>query len=456
MDYLAPITRHIIAPAWAAWERSPYLRHYRRLKKTQYDTPEVIQERQWQKVEQLIDHAYRTTGFYRQRLDSVGLAPENIRSLEDLRAIPLLTKDDLRAHKEAMISEPYAKAKLIRSVTSGSTGTAVEVYHDEVSRQWKRAYTLRSDEWSGWRLGESAACMWGDPESTLRGWRGRLRNALLNRTRWIDTLKLTEESMDSFACSLRRRPPSLLFGHAHSLYMFADFLRSRDGAGFRPKGIIATSMVLHDWERTVIEDVFQCSVTNRYGCEEVSLIASQCEKHQGLHVNADGIYLEIIRADGSPTDPGELGRIVVTDLVNWAMPIIRYQIGDMASWSEQPCSCGRGLPILAKVEGRIADYVVTSKGVLVSGISLTDHFGCEVPGMAQLQIIQEEVDRFTFKIVKGPDFGQVSLDTIQSLVTDLFGDDVRHECKFVDRIPQEPSGKYRFCISKVENTFASK
>ncbi len=452
MDYLAPITRHLIAPAWAAWERSPYLQHYRRLKKTQYDPPELIQERQWEKLEQLIDHAYSTTDFYRRRLDSADLTPERICSFGDLRTMPLLTKDDLRGHKAEMLSSEYSPENLTSKTTSGSTGVSVEVLIDEQASQFKRGCTLRSDEWSGWRLGQRVAAVWGNPEYLKRGWRGWLRNTLLERATYLDTLKMDRAAMQHFAESLRRRPPSLLFGHAHSLYLFAQFVQANGGAGFRPRGIIATAMVLHQHERQLAEDVFNCPVTNRYGCEEVSLIACQCERHEGLHVNSDGIYLEILRPDGSPAEPGEAGMVVVTDLVNRAMPMIRYQVGDMASWAGQPCSCGRGLPVLEKVEGRIADYVTTTRGELISGISLTENFAMLVPGLAQLQIIQEEVDRFTFKIVKGSDFGQASIEKIKSLVAERFGKDTRYACEYVDKIPQEPSGKYRFCISKVSHS----
>src|SRR5258707_1233614 len=151
-------------------------------------------------------------------------------------------------------------------------------------------------------------------------------------------------------------------------------------------------MVLHDWQRRAIERAFGCPVTNRYGCEEVSLIACECERHGGLHVNADGIYLEVVRTDGTPAEPGEAGSLLVTDLVNRAMPLLCYQVGDVGALSERRCACGRGLPLLDRLEGREADYVVTPRGQLVSGISLTDHFATLVPGVAQLQIIQESVD----------------------------------------------------------------
>jgi phenylacetate-CoA ligase len=234
--------------------------------------------------------------------------------------------------------------------------------------------------------------------------------------------------------------------------LVAEYVRRVGLPGIRPRGIIATAMVLHDWQRRVIESVFGCPVTNRYGCEEVSLIACECERHDGLHVNADGVYVEILR-DGLPVGPGEPGSVIVTDLRNRAMPILRYQVGDVAVWSDRRCDCGRGLPLLERLEGREADYVLTPAGELISGISLTDNFGLHVPGLDQLQIIQETLHRFLFRIVRGPDFGEDSLRRISELVGERFGSEVSFECEYVDAIPQEASGKYRFCISKVDNPF---
>lgn len=452
-DPLAPLVRWLIAPAWACWERSPYLRYYRRWKQSQFQPADQVGRAQWQSLRSLAEHAYRTTDFYRRRFDSVGMTPADLRSPTDLLSIPVLTKADLRQHKAAMISDAYRGQKLHSKRTSGSTGVSVEVLVDEWSSQLHRGLTVRADEWSGWRLGEPVAAVWGNPTYLKRGWRGRLRNLLLERTRYLDTLKMDEPAIRRFADDLRRKPPAMIFGHAHSLYLFAEFLRKNGGAGFRPKGIISSAMVLHDWERRVIEEVFGTKVTNRYGCEEVSLIACECEVHRGLHINAEGVYVEVLRPDGSAAAPGELGAIVVTDLVNRGMPIIRYQIGDMAVRSDRQCPCGRGLPMLEQIEGRIADYVSTPAGELVSGISLTENFATLIPGLAQIQIIQEALDRFTFRIVRGPDYGADSDRSLEELVLERFGPGVTFAREFVDEIAKEPSGKYRFCISKVPNRF---
>ena len=451
MDLQAALIRNVIGPLWAKWERSPYLRHLSWLRVHQYDPPQAVRDRQWRTIKHLLRHAYESVPYYRCAFDEQRISPAAIRSFADFTRVPILTKSDIRAAGESLLSNRYAVADLHRKTTSGSTGVALTVWVDDDSLQWKRACTLRSDEWSGWRFGESVARVWGNPEYLRHGWRGRLRNALLERATYLDTLKMDEAALADFARRLQSRPPSLIFGHAHSVYLLAEYVRAAEIV-LRPRGIVTTAMVLHSWQRQAIEEVFACPVTNRYGCEEVSLIACECEHHQGLHVNAAGVYVELL-CDGRPAGPGEPGSVVVTDLTNRAMPLLRYQVGDVATWASEPCPCGRGLPLLDRIEGREADYVVTPAGELISGISLTENFALHVPGVAQLQIVQEEVSRFVFRIVRGADFGPASLRRLRELVAERFGPGVTFTCEFPDRIPQEASGKYRFCVSKVENRF---
>ncbi|MEN6457927.1 MAG: hypothetical protein ABFC63_03290 [Thermoguttaceae bacterium] len=449
MDLFAPVVRKVIAPAWARWEHSPYLRHYGRLLETQYSSAETIHERQWERLTEMVRHAYWTSPFWQRRLHGCGIRPSERLTPERFCGLRVLHRRDIQRHYDEMRSIDYRDAAVHRHKTSGSTGEAVEIVVDDAAQQFKRGCTLRSDVWSGWRLGERIAAVWGNPEHLKHGWRGWLRNWLLERKTCLDTLRMDEAEIARFVALLRRRPPSLLMGHAHSLYLLAQYAQDHNIAWIRPRGIVSTAMVLHGWERRAIEMAFGCPVTNRYGCEEVSLIACECEQHSGLHVNADGVYVEILRPDGSPALPGETGAVVATDLQNRAMPMIRYQLGDTAAWSDRTCPCGRGLPMLEAVTGRVADYVVTPEGKWISGISLTENFAVMVPGIVQLQIVQETVDRLVFRIVRGPAFGPTSLETIRRVARERFGPSISYTCEYVGRIPQERSGKYRFCISKV-------
>ncbi|MDR1479974.1 MAG: hypothetical protein LBJ00_13650 [Planctomycetaceae bacterium] len=442
-------------PIWACWERSNYLRYYRQTLKSQYDPPDVILARQTERMREIIQHAYNTCKFWRERFDSLKIKPTDIRELDDLRKLPVLTKSDLRTRFEDMISSAYPdRSKLTLFTTSGSTGVSVNVYADDACTQFKRGVVLRNDEWTGWRRGERIAAIWGNPKMRTDFF-GIIRNLLLDRNYvYLDTLKMDEQSMNEFTKQLLRYPPGMLFGHAHSLYLYAQYLHSRHPeVQIKPHGILATCMVLHDFERQLIAEVFDCRVTNRYGCEEVSLIASECERSEGLHVNSDTLYVELLGKSGEAVGVGEAGAVVVTDLYNRAMPIIRYEVGDTAVWAGRQCSCGRSLPLFGRIEGRVADYVVTGKGEYISGISLTENFACKVDGVAQLQIVQEDIDKFTFNIVKAHDFSEITINQIKNLVQERFGFNATFNCIYMDKIPMEKSGKYRFCISKVKKDF---
>jgi phenylacetate-CoA ligase len=436
LDYL---NRHLMHPLMAWKGRSRHLDYLRVLRQTQFDPPDVVRARQLAAVKVQLHHAYHTVPYYRAAWRAAGVHPADVKSLADLDAFPVLTKADIRRHERDLVSCAYDITKLRVKRTSGSTGVPLNIRIDEPAVQWKAACTIRSDEWSGWRLGQRVAKVWGNPEYRQFGLKGRLRNFLFDRAVYLDTLNLTDDRIAAFAATIRRHRPGLVFGHAHSLYLLACSLKKSGVMDVRPNGIISTAMVLHDWQRTVIERVFDCPVTNRYGCEEVSLIASECELHQGLHINSDSIYAEV----------DEDGKLLVTDLTNRAMPLVRYRIGDVVVGSGRSCRCGRGLPLVERVEGREADYVVTPSGALISGISLTENFALLIPGTAQVQIVQEAIDRLLIRLVRGDDFTPASADRIGELVRETFGPLVRYEVEYVDAIPQEPSGKYRFCISKV-------
>jgi phenylacetate-CoA ligase len=428
----------VIWPLWSRRDDARLPKYVRELERRQFDSTGVIAARQAVMLNRVIGHARETVPYYR------GLGFQ----CNDLAQFPLLSKELVREQSDRLISDAHRHEFLIEKKTSGSTGVPLRIRIDSRGMAWKRAATLRSDEWSGWTRGQSVAKAWGNPEYRHHGFKGWMRNQFHERAIHLDTLKMDDAALRQFANQLIRRRFGLIYGHAHSVYLVAQFLRDHGMTPKPPSGIITTAMVLHDFQRRLIEDVFHCPVTNRYGCEEVSLIACECPAHQGLHINVDSVFVEIL-ANGQPVRPGQAGKIIITDLSNFAMPLIRYEVGDVASWADGTCPCGRPSPRLVSIEGREADYVVTGSGQLVSGISLTENFATLVPGIAQLQIIQERIDHFRFRIVRGPDFSAESERRIAQLVRERFGTPTRFTCEFVNRIPQEPSGKYRFCISHV-------
>jgi phenylacetate-CoA ligase len=434
-------------PGWDLFERSVRLRTYRSLARGQFDTAEALELRTQARLNEIVCHAATTSPFHRHRLESAGIDPRKVRRISDLGRLPLMTKADVREATDEILATTFQRSELVVAKTGGSTGTALTVYCDRRGIQRRQGAALLTDTWSGWRIGQPIAAVWGNPPlpTTLRN---RLRGAVKDRFLWLDTMRLNHAAVEAFVDGWRRLRPTMLYGHAHSLYLLAGMLEET-GETLRPRAIIATSMMLLKQEREVIERVYSCPVTNRYGCEEVSLIASECEHHAGLHINAEHVAVEILREDGTPCPPGEDGRIVVTEFVNMAMPMLRYEVGDRGVLEDQACPCGRPHPRLRSVTGRTADFLVAADGSRVAGISLIENTLTRYPGIAQLQVLQEEVGRIQLNIVRAAGWDP----SVEAALTHVFraslGEALIVEMRFVDGIAQEPNGKYRFSICRI-------
>jgi phenylacetate-CoA ligase len=424
-------------------------RYYDVLARSQYDPPAVIARRQLCHLRKLLAHAYETTDYYRRLLDTHGIHPSDITTLDRFPAVPVLPKEVLREDPDSLLSSDYRGDRTLwTKKTSGSTGIPLAVKIDTRSLYWKTACTVRSDEWSGWRAGEPVGMLWGNPKYRHEGLRGRLRNYLVDKAVHLDTLTVNFDRMKRFAEEVLRRRATLLFGHAHSIFLFANFIEANPRYPVRPRAVVSTAMVLHDWQRRAIERAFGCKVTNRYGCEETSLIACECERHEGLHINSDGVYAEVVDEAGDPV-VGRPGFVTVTDLTNYVMPLVRYQVGDVAVMSDRRCPCGRTLPMLERLEGREADYVVTATNDWISGVSLTENFAVEIPAINQLQILQEADRSIRLRVVRKPAYGPESARKLHGLSRQLFGEALPVTVEYIEFIPPEPSGKFRFCKSKV-------
>jgi len=221
------------------------------------------------------------------------------------------------------------------------------------------------------------------------------------------------------------------------------------GLSVQTNGIVATSMMLLDHERCLIEKVFGVPVTNRYGCEEVSLIACECELHQGMHINAEHVIVEFLRDDGSPCSSGEDGRLVITEFVNFGMPMIRYEVGDRGVPGERVCNCGRGLPMLENISGRVADFLVAEDGSRVAGISLIENTLTKYPGIQQMQLIQNQPLTLEVNLVPASSYCDEVQAALEATLEQALGKSISITVKVVTRIPQEDSGKYRFSICRI-------
>lgn len=436
------ISARVINPLSDLKSSSIRLRTFRELRRTQWRPREQLLHTQQKNLAAIVAYAGKHSPYYRELFSRQGFDHDHF-VIDRFLELPLLEKSVVSGNMDQLLVDGADVNELVTARTGGSTGTSVTLHFDRRWQQRRSADEMRADEWAGWRLGMQKAAVWGNPPVPA-GWYQRFKDRWLYCLElYLDTMNITPEAMDKFVAGWHSRGAEILFGHAHSLYILAEYLSKRDH-GMRPKGIISTSMMLLEQEREVIQDVFSCPVTNRYGCEEVALIACECERHRGMHLNIEHLYIEFLDENLQPAKPGDMAEIVVTDLFNKSMPLLRYRVGDMGTYSERSCECGRGLPMLEHVIGRTADFLKRRDGSRVAGVSLVERTLTAIPGIAQMQLVQVALDSIEANLVKSsgytPDTGKQLVDEL----TTVFGDGLAVNLNFMENIPRETSGKYRF------------
>jgi len=447
MDLAAHVIKHVVYPLWVLKNGNSRLRYLAQLEKSQYWSKETLIEYQWASFRRLVTHALETCPYYRKKFREAGITPADLRSQEDIRRVPTITKEEIQEHREEMISTQSHKDSLIQDMTGGSTGSPMQFCYDKDRLDSREAATLRHNRWAGWDIGDRVAILWGSPRDTRvsRKLKDRVRDWILDRRLILDASSLDEASMFEFAQKLIRYQPTVLLAYANTLGLFAEYVRAKGIKGISPKGIICSAEVLTQENRGLIEQTFGCPVYNRYGSREFAVIASECSMHAGMHINAENLLIEVL-ADGRPCAEGD-GEILITDLKNFAMPLIRYRIRDIGRLKDKACECSRGLPLLELSGGRVTDFLLATNGKKVSGIVIATYVITNMPGIKQIQFVQNETGSVTVNLVKGHDWSPRTLDNLIARVREFLGNDMQVQIMVRDNIPFEASGKYRFSIS---------
>jgi len=452
MDMIQIAARYIFEPLVARREGSDHLQILRRLEKTQFLSRAELEKLQLERLAVILKHAYKNCPFYRERFDRAGFKPGKLGSLDDIETIPPLTKAEIQQHRDKMIAVNIDEKDLVANQTGGSTGAPLKFYHNRQRLFSRKAATMRHDRWAGWEIGSKTGVLWGNRVdfSAGQGWKAGLRRRLWDRRLILDTSHITGERLRRFIDDLRHYRPRVILAYANAVYLLARFIKENNITAYhRPRGIITSAELFHGFQRELIEEVFGCPVFDRYGCRETSIIASECSEHSGLHINAESLLVEFRDKNGRCRN-GRSGQIVITDLLNFGMPFIRYRIEDIGTPLDTACSCGRGLPLMKMAGGRVTDFIVTPENKIVSGAAMTIYFVAETPGIAQAQLVQKRKDFLLIRLVRDDSFGDTTHETIKMKMAEFFGRNMHYEIEFVESIPVEPSGKYRFSISEID------
>ncbi len=424
----------------------PYLRF---LCKTQWWSLEQLKELQLKRLHSLLSHAYSNVPYYHKIFNKLGLTPDSIKTVNDLIRLPILTKADVRNNIDDMIAKNYKKKDLFLNSTGGSTGEPLHFYTDRIAGSWNMAAAYRAWEWADYKIGDKMAYIWGAPQdiSLHSSLKGKISDVLF-RLKMLDAFNITQDTLQKFIREMRKFRPKVINAYASAAYIVARYLLEKGIEDIRPKAVLTTAEMLYDEQRETIEKAFSCPIYDYYSGRDTTLQATECSHHSGYHMSVETTVVEFIR-NGQPVAPGELGEIILTDLTNYATPFIRYRIGDLGLPSNKRCPCGRGLPLMKKVIGRVTDFMITPDGACIHGEFFT-HLFYETNGIVQFQLTQNRYNKLLLKIVKGDRYDKNELEALLVKMKKRCGSDTMIDVKFVNYIPVSKSGKRIFVRNEMK------
>jgi phenylacetate-CoA ligase len=398
----------------------------------------------------LLEYANDYIPYYRELFQEIGFHPGDFAADPgNLAKIPILTKDIVRENHDRLITtEQNARRRLIKIKTGGTTGEPLWIKQEPRYIDFTAAITYHKMTWSGWELGEPQCWLWGHPivgVDSEASTSAQARDWLAHRLR-SNAFLMTDESMEELARKLEGKPDTVLSSYVSTLYRFAEFVQQK-GYEIRLRAAFIGAEPVFDYHRQFIEENLACSVFDNYSSVEMGSMACECEEHSGLHISSQNCYLEVLR-DGQPVPDGEEGEFIVTNLGNLGFPLIRYRTDDWGRKSIRRCPCGRGLPLLEIVEGRVIDHFKTKDGRLVWGAFVIPMVPTLGP-IKQYQIVQKSVDLIVFQVIAVGSLDMEKFQEIQQTVKAVLGNNVETQLEFVDSLPKTPTGKHRFTISEV-------
>ena len=404
---------------------------------------QVLAQRQERRLAAMLNYAAEHSPYYHARWPA-GTATSARDARRRLAELPLVTKADVQEWFDQLQARPRV-GRTARKTTGGSTGQPVTVLKDRRATAYERAAMWLGYGWFGNAIGDRVARFWGVPFT----FRNRLQMAAgdfaMHRVRF-SAFAFREADLERYWKRCAAFRPDFLHGYVSMLEAFAQFVARRgyDGCRLGLKSIVATSEVLTPPQRERIERTFGAPVQVEYGCGEVGPIAYSCERG-GLHVMTEDVVVELLTPQGGAAGPGEAGEVVVTDLNNRAMPLVRYRLGDFAvAGSALPCACGRGFPLLEKVWGRAYDFVETSGGQRYHGeffMYLFEDLRRDGAEVQQFQVTQDGPQALDVAVVVPGRLDPALAGRIRALLAERLPEMKEVAVRQVSDIPRTDSGK---------------
>ena len=447
MNWRKPVIYSLL---YAGCSRIP--QHLKTIKQFEFASREQIEELTNSKLERLLLHAYDNVPYYSKILQECGVISNGKVVLDNFSQIPVLTKEIIRAQGSSLYSSDYKSRKPYENTSGGSTGEPVRFIQDKEYDEWNIATKLYFNIILGKDLGQPEIKFWGSDRDILAGnltVKDRLINLLYNR-KFFNSYRLGEREIRLLIDLNNRFKPVAYWAYMESALELSNYLACHELYFHPPKIVISTIGPLTEQVREKIESNMNCKVYNQYGSREVGAISCQCIKQRSMHTFPWWNYVEILDEQGMAVQNQE-GRVVVTTLHNYSMPLIRYDIGDVAVAGGWGCDCGRNSMLLKTVIGRTLGYFKKADGSLAHSHFLVQALFFR-DWIKRFQIIQDEIDHVLIKVQLNEDAEapESDIEDITRKTKILMGESCKVDFEYVEDISRTASGKYVYTLCKVK------
>ncbi len=417
--------------------------YYLKIYSNQWKSLSQLKKIQLKKLQKLIRYSKKHIPYYRDLMEKVSFKSKLKHTLKEIQTLPIMSKRDLHQNFNNLLSKQINPSLCLRKHTSGSTGEPTTMLYDHHYQRLNHSLSIRQYLAIGIRPYHKHVTIVDDLYiPNLDTFLKRLYYSPVNQISVFEDPSVIAQKLHHLQPEVLHGPPSVLEATAH----YAKENRITD---IKPKLILCSNEVLDPEARKIIEDVFQAKIFEWYGSVEIPHVAWECKYHNGLHIEMDNVILEIIN-DGKNCAPLEIGQIIITALNNKVLPLLRYNTGDLGTYSDEACPCGRKSILLKRIYGRAFDLIHLPNGNTTHPWIITDALKPN-PAIRQFQIIQEKEDFFVIKIVENKTCSD-SLDkfAIKNTCQNILGKDISFKIHSVSKINRGTDRKYRTVISKVK------
>jgi phenylacetate-CoA ligase len=453
MNIVSTLSRNFALPHLLKRDnRSSTIKYLYELDKSQWWPYEKLRDLQLQKLCKLLIYAYENTEYYKKVFDERGIKPESIKSIDDLEMLPILTRDTIYDNIEALRSQNPRLGTIQKILTGGTTGQQATIYRDQESFNIKLAASWRFEEWIGRKLCDRLAYFWPahadyfPDKSKIEVFKDEYLLGFI----FFYTGSHNTKAFNKYYHKLLRYKPRFIKVFPSALNVFLNYMEANKLSFPKIDSILTTGEPLYDVQKSRFEKVFDCPIFVLYSSREGGNTAGECDKHEGLHVAMETTIVEFNRS-GKNVENNQVGDILITDLTNYAMPLIRYAINDQGKRLGARCSCGRGLELISNVVGRLSDDFWGTDGQRHTGHTLSYHLTMnpDYP-IGQIQIIQNTLTDFYVRITDKPEPTEKTFAFIESKMKGIIGETISIKIEVVKELPKEKSGKVRLLICNVD------